>query len=396
MNTFLGFRRKSGPPGIRNHVLVISGELGCNPWTLEIAAGAPGGCAVTHKHGAGNMGADRGTFAHILAGLMRHPNVAASVLVASGNEDYDPAKLVRSVAASGHQACLIALRGAGSGRTLVRRGREVTRRLLDEARRAGRVEADAGLLRIGLNCAGTDLASRTTSNAACGAAIDLLVGAGGTAILTETPELIGLNENLFRRAADRPTRSKLIRVVHQQERRLLLPGGNIDENEMCAFNFQGGLSTLRQKAAISVLKGGTSKIREVVDFGRPPTGRGLVLMDGPAFSDFVLTGLMGAGAHLMINCCGAGEANKLPAVVGADALPAIMPVIKITGSTAHFQQRDNRIDLNAAPAAKSPGALARTGAALFALVQEVASGQRTRTETTQDLFINFPMRFAQA
>jgi len=101
MTTFMGFARNSGPAGIRNHVLVIAGELSANPWASETSARVEGCWALTHKHGMGNAGPDRELFFRILSNITTHPNVAGTVLVASGDEDYDPHDLARHTAAAG-------------------------------------------------------------------------------------------------------------------------------------------------------------------------------------------------------------------------------------------------------------------------------------------------------
>jgi altronate dehydratase large subunit len=153
---------------------------------------------------------------------------------------------------------------------------------------------------------------------------------------------------------------------------------------------------LTEKAKVSVVKGGAGPIREVVGYGQPPTKSGLVVMDGPAMTDFVMTGLMGAGAHMMVNCCGAGIANRMPTVLGADSTSPILPVVKVTGSTRYFKQKENRIDFSAGTIHAHPERLQGHGQKLFDLILNVASGKAARTEALQDFFVNFPMRFYQA
>jgi altronate dehydratase large subunit len=171
---------------------------------------------------------------------------------------------------------------------------------------------------------------------------------------------------------------------------------DVDNGDLCRFNIAGGLSSLSEKAKVSVVKAGASPIREVVAYGQTPAKSGLVVMDGPAMTDFVMTGLMGAGAHLMVNCCGAGIASKMPVVIGADRTSPILPVLKVTGNTRYFRQKENRIDFDAGVLQAHPERLPGRGKQLFELILAVASGKPARTEALQDFFVNFPMRYFQA
>ena len=119
-------------------------------------------------------------------------------------------------------------------------------------------------------------------------------------------------------------------------------------------------------------------------------------MDGPAMTDFVLTGFLGAGVHLMLNTCGAGPANTMPFVVGADAPPPILPVLKITGSTEHFRQRTNRIDFDAGRVIAGKEQADRAAERLLRRIIAVASGAATRTEQGDDYLLSIPVLHYQA
>ncbi|MCK9571349.1 UxaA family hydrolase [Candidatus Pacearchaeota archaeon] len=400
MKSFLGFPRKQGPAGIRNYIVVIAAELSCNPWVTRIASVVRGPCcAITHKHGIGDRGSDQETFLRIITGILCHPNVAGGLLVASGNEDYDPAPVVARALTSGRRARVLSLKDFSRTESMLAKGARLARELAREAGKAKRVEFGLEQLRVGLNCAGTDRFSGTTSHAVCGAAVDRLIEGGGTALLTEIPEMIGLGKRWFDRAADRDVRKRLQSLIIRHKKRLSVCGGDISDNEVCAFNVAGGMSCLAEKSAVSILKAGTSRITQVVRYGETPAGTGLVVMDGPALTDFAIVGLMGSGAHLMLNCCGAGSANRMPFVVGADMPSPILPVIKLTGSAPHFRRQENRIDFSADFSAGGGRSTNNRADRLFNLIMRVASGARTRTEEAEEgkrFFVNFPMRFYQA
>lgn len=396
MTTFLGFPRKYGPAGIRNHVLVISGELSCNPWALEIASPVKNCYAMTHKNGMGNFGPDRDVFLRITSGIMSHPNVGGLILVSSGNEDYDPSKLINKATVDGRKAYLVSLQKQKNVKTIIKKGIKLAQKLVDEINQIKRIEVGLNQLRVGLNCAGTDTFSKNTSHAVSAAAMDQLVEYGGTVVLSEIPEMIGLDETFFSRSATKDIKKKLKAITAQHKRRLLSGEEDINKNELCPFNFQGGLSSLKEKSRISVIKGGKGTINAVLAYGQLPSKPGLVIMDGPAMTDFVMTGLMGAGVHLMISCSGVGVANKMPIMVGADSTSPILPVIKVTGSTHYFNQKENKIDFNAGTLLIHPDGLPQRGMKLLKLIIDVASGKMTCTEKGQNFFVNFPMQFHQA
>jgi altronate dehydratase large subunit len=396
MLTFRGYARAGTPAGIRNQVLILSAELSCNPWAIEIASRVPGCFAVTHQQGLGNVGVDRDMVTRILSNIAVHPNVAGLIVLASGNEDYDAGCLTDRAKLQGRMARLIGAGDVADAGELVEKGVAAAGDLLAQASMAKRVEVSLSELRIGLNCAGTDGVSAATSHAVCGAAMDRLVACGATVVLSEIPEMIGLGEAFFERAAGDALKGELRSLVSEHKRRLLASGEEVDEAELCAFNRQGGVSSLEMKAKISVMKGGRTPITQVNGYGQVPTRSGLVVMDGPALTDFVMTGYLGAGIHLMVNCCGCGAANQMPFLVGASGSSPLLPVIKVTGSAAHFQRATNRIDFDASVLLDRPDEVAGLAERLGRLIGATASGQPTRTETMRDFSLNFPMRFHQA
>jgi len=394
--TFRGYPRKIGPAGIRNTVLVISGDLCCNPWSRDIAAPFDNCRALTHKHGVGNYSPDRKLFKRLLSGITVHPNVAGIVFVSSGNEDHTPEELLAQAEKAGRRVYVVSVKSMKSPSALLRKGRLYAERLSREASQAQKVDCGIDSLRIGLNCAGTDTVSATTVHAVCGKAVDIITANGGTVVASETPDLIGLNSELYDRCVSPLVRTKLQSYLKYHTKRLAATGEKIDDIEMVAFNVDGGLKTLKQKAYVSIAKTGCGPIVEAVDYGQIPTQQGLVFMDGPAMTDFVMTGFMGAGVHVMINTCGAGEGNTMPFTVGADVPSPILPVIKMTGSPRHFRQKINKIDFNAGTLLNGEENAAKAAKRLIRMIIAVAAGKTTRTEKDQDYLLNIPVQFHQA
>ena len=168
MTTFRGFARANRPPGIRNLVLVISGDLSCNPWSKAIAAPLDNCYALLHKHGVGNYAPDRILFKRLLAGIITHPNVAGFVFVSSGYEDHTPDEVLSDARQARVPFHVVSMPTCASGSVLVRKGRQYAEQLATEAAQAKRIRINIDQLRIGLNCAGTDAASAKSSNLVCG------------------------------------------------------------------------------------------------------------------------------------------------------------------------------------------------------------------------------------
>lgn len=395
MLTFRGYPRKTGPAGIRNTVLVISGDLCCNPWSRDIAARVDNCYALTHKHGVGNYAPDRDLFKRLVSGVTVNPNVYGFVFVSSGNEDHPNDEILERAEMSGKPFHVVSAKREPSGASVVRKGIRYAETLVRDAAHVKPSAIPIDNLVVGLNCAGTDTVSAETVHPVCGAFADRLVDLGGTVIVGETPDLIGLGELLFGRCVWNGDRRRLERFYVERRAGLAATGENIDDIEMVAFNVDGGLKTLEQKACVSILKAGSSPIREVFDYGGAHERKGLVFMDSPALTDYVITGYMASGAHLMINTCGGGEGNKMPFTVGADTPSPILPVLKMTGSAGHFRRRSNRIDFNAATVIEGKETIERAAGRLLGMVTATASGKRTRTEEPQDYPLNIPVRYPQ-
>lgn len=396
MHMFSGYVRPVGPAGIRNAVLIISGDLCCNPWSRDIAAPFDNCYALTHKHGVGNYAPDRALFKRIIAGITVNPNVYGFVFVSSGNEDHAPDELCEAASAAGKPYYIVSARSYRSGADVVAKGAVHAGQLVSEASMAVRVPMDISDLRIGLNCAGTDTVSGETVHPLLGAVSDRLVSLGATVVLSETPDLIGLDDILYDRCERPADRQRLMACCEASRALLAATGEKIDDIEMVAFNVEGGLTSLRHKAGVSVAKAGNSPIAEVVDYGASSERRGLVFMDGPAMTDFVMTGYMSAGVHLMINTCGAGEGNKMPFTVGADAPSPILPVLKMTGSSDHFAEPSNRIDFDAAPVHRGDETHDQAAKRLLKAVLDMASGSPGATEHPLECALNIPVLFHQA
>jgi altronate dehydratase large subunit len=224
---------------------------------------------------------------------------------------------------------------------------------------------------VGTNCGGSDTFSGLTANPTLGNACDRLVAAGGTAILSETPEMIGAEQVLARRAASESVKKRIYEITSATEALAFKAGVDIRGSEPSPGNIEGGLTTLEEKSLGAVLKGGTTKIREVVNFAGKPTVKGLVIMDGPAHDAVCNTGMIASGAQVIVFTTGRGTPMGAP----------IAPVIKVaTNSRIYHHMKDN-IDINAGEILEGTVTIESVGESIFREIIEVASGKATRAET---------------
>ena len=245
---------------------------------------------------------------------------------------------------------------------------EVTR-MLEEADRARRRTFPASRLKLGLECGGSDGYSGITANPALGAAADLLIRHGGTAVLSETPEIYGAEHLLTRRAAGREVGEKLAARIRWWEEYTARNGSQINNNPTPG-NKAGGITTILEKSLGAATKGGTTNLVEVVGFAEPFKGPGLVFMDTPGFDPVSVTGLIAGGVHVICFTTGRGT------VLGS--IPA--PTLKLASNSALYRRMRADMDIDCGKVLDEGLSIERMGELVFDLVLETASGGKTKSE----------------
>ena len=166
---------------------------------------------------------------------------------------------------------------------------------------------------------------------------DLFIKEGGTIILSETTESIGAEHILARRALNKKVREKILEIVKRTEMRALSLGLDIGKANPAPGNYEGGITTLEEKSLGCVMKGGTGKIMEVLEYAEAPTKKGLVLMDTPGHDAESVTGLIAGGTQIIAFTTGRGNPMGSP----------IAPVIKIATNSYMYSRMKDNMDLNA-------------------------------------------------
>ena len=368
--TFEGYLRQNGTVGVRNHILVFPTVVCAASVAQKISESVPGTVYVTHPHGCGHLGAEREHMIRTMAGFCSNPNVGGVLLVGLGCELLTPKVLAPELKRSGQAFDIVNIQDEGGTTGAIAKGREAAGRLVERASRTSRATVDISRLVAGMKCGGSDTLSGLTANPAVGVTSDLLVGEGATVIITEVPEMIGAEQVLARRAADEEVRRRIFEVVGEMEGAILKTGVDVRGTEPSPGNIEGGLTTLEEKSLGAVLKGGKSPIRQVVRYAERPSQKGLVIMDGPALDAVCITGMLAAGAQVIVFTTGRGSP------LGS----AIAPVIKVASNSRLYQTMRDNMDLNAGAILDEDVALAEMGQRIFEEILRVASGEQTRSE----------------
>ncbi len=386
--TFLGYRRPAGRAGTRNTVAVI-GTVNCSAHTVRrIAARARAELlprfpnvsdivAVAHKSGCATRAGspELELLQRTLAGFARHPNVAAAVFVGLGCEVNQWETLLASQAERLGPLDVppyLGIQESGGVAETVEAGLRAVERLLPFADRSAREPLPVSELAVGLQCGGSDGFSGITANPALGHAVDLLVAQGGTAVLSETPEVYGAEHLLTRRAVRREVGEKLIRQIRWWEEYTAREGFEIDNNP-APGNKAGGLTTIFEKSLGAVAKGGAAPLTAVYDYAEPIAEHGFVFMDTPGYDPVSATGQVAGGCNLIAFTTGRGSCFGFK--------PA--PSLKIATNSATYARMRGDMDIDAGRILEG-ATVEEVGRAIFDRLIALASGQPSLSEA-QDI-----------
>jgi altronate hydrolase len=305
-----------------------------------------------------------------LAGYLAHPNFAAVLVVGLGCEMMQIAGFVDEAEAARNGMTLrtLTIQEEGGTRAAIEAGRAMVRDMIAEASMVVREEVSAAHLTLGLQCGGSDGWSGVTANPALGRSADLLVAAGGTVILSETPEIWGAEQLLFARAESPAVRAALQERLDWWADYVARNGAELNNNPSPG-NIAGGLTTILEKSLGAVAKSGSSPLRAVYRYGEPITERGFVFMDSPGYDPCSATGQMAAGATILAFTTGRGS------VFGSK--PA--PCIKLASNRALAERMAEDIDFDCSPVLDG-ASLDAMGEAIFDLLLRTASGETSKSE----------------
>ena len=398
--TFQGYRRGNGKAGTRNYIAVVS-SVNCSASVsrfitsrfpteeLRQYPNVDGLLPLTHKGGCGIQydGEAHQQLARVLAGFALHPNIGGFLLVGLGCETGTLSYIVEQggLSQSGNSSPqlheikswednatgappTLSIQECGGTAKTVEAGINAIRKMLPQVNDVRREAIPASELVVALECGGSDAWSGITANPALGIASDTLVAAGGTTILSETPEIYGAEQLLAARAVSSDVAEKLHSRVRWWEEYARKHGATLDNNPSTG-NKAGGLSTIYEKSLGAVAKGGSAPLVDVLRYAEPVSRRGFLFMDSPGYDPASITGKVAAGANVVCFTTGRGSC------FGCKPSPSI----KIATNTRMYERMRDDMDLDAGVAlAGTP--LEEIGQAIFRKILAVASGEQTKSE----------------
>jgi arabinonate dehydratase len=380
--TFEGIVRADGRVATRNYIGILT-SVNCSATVARMIAdhfrnrldaypNVDGVVALTHKTGCGmaSDGEPVELLRRTMAGYARHPNFFAVQVVGLGceanqiNSLLSAHKLQRS-----DKLAAYTIQEKGGTMKAVREGIARVEALLPEANKTRRQRVPASQLALGLQCGGSDGYSGISANPALGAAVDLLVRHGGTAILSETPEIYGAEHLLTRRAISEQVGEKLIARIRWWEE-YTRRNGNEMNNNPSPGNKAGGLTTILEKSLGAVAKGGTTNLVDVYEYAEPVTAKGFVYMDTPGYDPVSATGQVAGGANMICFTTGRGSAYGCK--------PA--PSLKLATNTPLYVHQEEDMDFNCGTVVDGTESIQDAGKRFFELILRTASGAKSKSE----------------
>jgi altronate dehydratase large subunit len=368
--TVMGYRRPNGTVGIRNHVLVLPTVSCANTAGARIRQHLDDLVVITHPYGCTQLDADLEQTKRVLVGSAGHPNVAAVLLISLGCETMPSREIYEQILEIGKPVRHLVVQEEGGTRRTVEKAVQWARAMLEEAKLQPRERVHMHELIIGTECGGSDSFSGLTANPAVGLVSDMVVGHGGTVILSETPEFIGAEKVLISRAGDEVVAKSVEQIVARRERQARLGGVDLRGAQPTPGNMAGGLTTIEEKSLGAIRKGGTSPIREVVPYAVRPSRSGLVIMDTPGYDPASVTAMVAGGAQVVLFTTGRGSPTGSP----------IAPVIKVSSNSDVYQRLEEHVDIDCGGILHGRDTMADMGRRIFGALIDTANGAKTKAE----------------
>jgi altronate hydrolase len=382
--TFEGFRRSNGKVGTRNYLGILT-SVNCSATVAKFMAEAINRSGiladypsidgvVPFVHGTGCAMNDRGEGFDILRrtqwGYASNPNLGGALLVGLGCEAFQIGRMKETYGITDTDTFqTMTIQEIGGTKKMIEWGVEKIKEMLPIAASARRETLPASELVLALQCGGSDGYSGITANPALGYAADILVRQGGTAILSETPEIYGAEHLLTRRAITREVGEKLIDRIHWWEDYTARNHGEMNNNPSPG-NKLGGLTTILEKSLGATAKGGTEPLTAVYEYAEPVTARGFVFMDTPGFDPVSATGQVAGGANILAFTTGRGSAYGCKPV----------PSVKLATNSDLYRRMTEDMDINCGDISDGTISFEDKGREIFEKLLAVASGEKSKSE----------------
>lgn len=369
-----GYRRPDGRVGFRNHVLILPTTVCSSGVAQKISQAVPGSISVPNSSGCGLLGKDQEVYARTLVNTAGNPNVAATLVVGLGCEPVSAEIASAKIERFGKPVAHLSIQQVGGTTNTLQEGIRLAQQMVAEAYSLKIVPVSVADLVIGLECGGSDAASGLTANPAVGTAVDRLVDEGGTAIIGETDECIGVELLMAANAKTETVGKRIIEVVRRFEKHVRMYGAELSTGQPTWSNMEAGLSTIEEKSLGCVTKIGSRPIVEVLEYAEIPRQKGPIFMDTPGFDVTSITGMVAAGCQILVFTTG----------MGTPLGSAVAPVIRVISNTPAYHRMKENTDINAGTILEGIGTIVGVGEKIYNMILQVANGHSTKAEITGD------------
>ncbi len=381
--TFEGFRRANGKCGTRNYIGVVT-SVNCSATVARFIAEAvnrsdmlkdhpdiDGVIPLVHSTGCG-IDSEGETFEVLKRttwGYATNPNMAGVLVVGLGCEGFQIQRMKDAYGiVESDTFRSMTIQDIGGTKKTIAAGVEAIRDMLPVAAKAKRETLPASELMLALQCGGSDGYSGITANVALGVAVDILVKHGGTAVLSETPEIYGAEHLLTRRARTREVGEKLVGIIKWWEDYTARARMSMDNNPSPG-NKLGGLTTILEKSLGAAAKGGSTTLNAVYHYAEPVTEKGFVYMDTPGYDPVAATGQVAGGCNVLAFTTGRGSAY------GCKPSPSF----KLATNSDIYRHMIDDMDINCGDIVDGVP-IEQKGQEIFDYMLKVASGHKTKSE----------------
>ncbi|KIA94397.1 UxaA family hydrolase [Flavobacterium sp. KMS] len=323
---------------------------------------------ITHQGGCGGIRQDSHSLAKLLAGYVNNPNVAGATVLSLGCQNLQIQifkDALDEINPNSKKPVLIYdQQQIGTIEAMLSSVVKDTFEAIKKANEIQRTPAPLSKLKIGLECGGSDGFSGISANPTLGITSDLLAALGGTTILSEFPELCGVEQELVNRCVEDESGKRFLELMKWYEKTVVDAGSGFDMNPSPG-NIKDGLITDAMKSAGAAKKGGTSPIVGVSDYGEYITKPGLNLLCTPGNDVECTTAMVGSGANMVLFTTGLGTPTGNP----------IAPVVKISSNSELAAKMSDIIDIDTGGIITGEKSIEEMGDEMLEFIINVASGK---------------------
>jgi altronate dehydratase large subunit len=368
MNEPYAFINPDGKGAARNHTMILSLNSFCNNAATNIYRTVSPSILISHPHGRNEIGLNKERLRRSLLGNALNPNIFSVLVVGYEEKTTDSfVKELKSKTRKPVESVLVLENGTISA---IKEGSVLATEMILKASEYMRQPVDISKFTIGLKCGGSDATSGIASNPAVGKAVDKIIDLNGTAVFSETTEIIGAEHILAKRAINDKVMKDILDSAKRNEDLAMSFGVDLIGTNPVPDNIKGGISTIEEKSIAAIMKSGSRKISGVLDYAMSPEKSGLYFMDSPSAATEVLTAITSAGASIVLFTTGSGNPVGSP----------VSPILKITGNPQTAIRMKDHIDVDVSEIITNSESHEKGGKDIYDALIKTLSGRLTKNE----------------